>query len=112
MSAAPRIEPVIDGEYHDPGVDGPERPTLREQRFQLTGDARLQFWRETYLGCVQSLIAASPYLGDPSQMRALARMAATIADVALAEHLLRNDVNWPDSNVDLQRQVAKVETGG
>lgn len=102
-------------EQHDGKlVPAKKLPELRDQRFQLSGDARLQFWREAYLRALPALIAACPHggLGDGGWLRQLTAAAETIADSSLAAHLQRNDVEWPDSCVDVERQAQKNLRGG
>lgn len=75
---------------------------LRDQRFQLTGDARLQFWREAYLVALPTLIEAKrDHEWTPSMAAAITAAARDIADMAMAQHLLVNDVEAPDALVDL-----------
>ncbi len=81
--------------------DEPAPGSRPVQRFQLNGDARLQFWREVYRDAMGGLIQAfAPYGVSPDTTRQIATMAAELADMACAQHLLRNDAEWPDVNVD------------
>lgn len=106
---------IIDGEF--PEVDeeepaAPPRAELRDQRFQLSGDARLQFWREAYLTALQACITGE-LSGEryPPQgwQRELVKVASEIADHSLAAHLTRNDVQFPDAAVDLWERIRKGE---
>lgn len=60
--------------------------------FELNGDGRLQFWRETYLAALPSLVAVlAPGAVDVLQLASVARAACSLADLALAQHMARND---------------------
>ncbi len=60
--------------------------------FQLNGDARLQFWRETYLAALPALLGVlAPGAVDSAQLIAVCRSACDLADMATAQHLARND---------------------
>lgn len=77
---------------------------LREQRFQLTGDARLQFWRETYSVALEAITAGLGFIPDSAQIFEIVRAAGEIADSSMAAHLTRNHIEFPDTAVDLWEQ--------
>lgn len=75
-----------------PELDDDEpAPSGRRAAFQLSGDARLQFWRDVYLASLPPLLATLPP-GNATSFAVLgvARLAADAADTAVAQHLSRN----------------------
>lgn len=60
--------------------------------FPLNGDARLQFWREAYLTALPALLGVlTPGAVDSAQLAAVCRSACDVADMAVGQHLARND---------------------
>jgi len=68
---------------------------------QLSGDARLQFWRDVYLAALPPLLATLPP-GNAGTFSVLGvtRLACDAADAALAQHLARNVRGELDSLVE------------
>jgi hypothetical protein len=89
MTAPDQASPMEDDDESPPAT-GDGRPPLRS--FDLNGDARLLFWRETYLAALPPLVAVlAPGAVDVMQLAAVARAACSLADLALAQHMARND---------------------
>lgn len=111
LAAAERDRSPMDADEASPPAPSDESPPV--PRFDLNGDARLQFWRETYLTALTPLVAVlAPGAVDSFQLAAVSRSACALADLALAQHLARNDRERLDRAIFETLLVAAPELGG
>lgn len=82
-------------------LEEPEPPSRYVERYQLSGDPRLEFWRQTYLTVMPALIAQlGPAAADSGQLGLICRGAMAIADLSCALHLQRCDRERLDLTVE------------
>lgn len=93
------------------GEDRERQAARRRPAHQLSGDARLQFWREAFVVALPPLIQALGLQASDSLQLAFAAGAARgVADMALAAHLARNEPGALERIVELvNEQVTRFE---
>jgi hypothetical protein len=84
-----------------------------ERRYQLSGDGRLDFWREAYLVALGArLPTALGPIYDQGQLTRVADAAALSADLAVAGHLLRCEPGKLDELIEAMRLILGAQVGG
>jgi hypothetical protein len=102
------------GPGREPGWTGATGPASRRQKHELSGDARLQFWRDTYLVALAARLEHAPptVAYDRHQLTVASDAAATLADLATTAHLLRCQPGVLDDIVDATSLLIQGHTSG